>query len=376
MNSRRSFMKDAFKAGLALSAGPMLTACASGPKNVRPEPGAENSMSFLDETERRILHLAALAPSGHNSQPWKVRVAGPGRWVVEADPGRRLPAVDPENRELLLSLGAFVENLSLAAGALGFRAEAQTIAQSRQDRDVVGISLLKDAPQPFPLEQMRLRRIVKTGQAPREISPQDIKTLFRHAKGGAFYFPRGSQHASCIRDATVEAFRIQSFRDASQEELVRWLRLSDRSVERRRDGLTVSGLEINGMAGWYLRHFGKPRDFLKKSFRTRGVDLAAETAEEGGGWIVLTSPGDSVRDLIEAGGRFERMALEARALGVGIHPMTQVLEEEAGRAAIFTHHSRSMHPQFVLRVGYVEKYPKPASPRRPLPWFVYKSSGA
>ncbi|ACL04025.1 nitroreductase [Desulfatibacillum aliphaticivorans] len=370
MNNRRNFMKGAMAAGLAFTAGPLLTACASNPQAFRRETLPDNCLPFLDGPEQEILHLASLAPSGHNSQPWRVRVAGPGRWIVEADPARRLPAVDPENRELLLSLGAFVENFSLAAGALGFRVEAETIAEGRGDRDIVRISLIPDRRQPFPVELMRLRRTVKTGQASREISSRDIKALFQHMDGLAHYFSCGSQHASCIRDATVEAFRAQSFRDDAQEELVRWLRLSNRSVKEHRDGLTVAGMEISGMTGWYLRNFGKPEVFLKKSFREQGADLAAKTAAEGAGWIIITSRGDSVSDLMETGRRFERMALEARALGIGIHPMTQVLEEATGQDAIAASHGRPMHLQFVLRVGYVEKYPKPVSPRRSLPSFV------
>lgn len=363
-------MKGAMAAGLAFAAGPLLAACASHPQALRREALPDSSLSFLDGPEQEMLHLASLAPSGHNSQPWKVRVAGPGRWMVEADPARRLPAVDPENRELLLSLGAFVENLSLAAGSLGFRAEAETMAEGRGDGDIVRISLFPDRRRPFPVELMRLRRTVKKGQASREISSKDLKALFRHMEGFAHYFPRGSRHASCIRDATAEAFRTQSFRDDAQEELVRWLRLSNRSVKEHRDGLTVAGMEISGAPGWYLRNFGKPEDFLKHSFREQGADLAAKTAAEGGGWIVVTSRGDSVSDLIETGRRFERMALEARALGIGIHPMTQVLEEATGQDVIAASHGRPMHLQFVLRAGYVEKYPKPVSPRRPLPSFV------
>jgi hypothetical protein len=77
-----------------------------------------------------------------------------------------------------------------------------------------------------------------------------------------------------------------------------------------------------------------------------------------------------VKELIETGRRFERMALLARDMGVGIHPMTQLLEEEAGARLIAENHPKDMDPQFVLRVGYVSSYPDPVSLRRPVGWFL------
>ena len=37
----------------------------------------------LQEDERTILHLASLAPSGHNTQPWLVKYIEPYHWIME-----------------------------------------------------------------------------------------------------------------------------------------------------------------------------------------------------------------------------------------------------------------------------------------------------
>ena len=86
--------------------------------------------------------------------------------------------------------------------------------------------------------------------------------------------------------------------------------------------------------------------------------------------MVITSEGQTVADLIETGRKFERMALLARERKIAIHPMTQFIEEEGGRNQIAANHHASMIPQFLLRVGYVKKYPEPVSLRRPVSWFV------
>src|SRR5262245_47942919 len=67
---------------------------------------------------RYCLEAAVAAPSIHNSQPWRFRVAGD---VVDvfADHTRRLAATDPQGRELLISVGAALFNLRVAMFAAG-----------------------------------------------------------------------------------------------------------------------------------------------------------------------------------------------------------------------------------------------------------------
>mgnify|MGYP000362665433 FL=1 len=371
MIKRREFLRQLFTAGAVIGSGSLIGACSGITRADLPgTKTAGQSMPTLDSTARGILYYASLAPSGHNSQPWRVRVEPMNTWIIEADGARRLPCVDPDNRELMLSLGAFAENLSLAAGALGRHAGIEVIANSPHDRDVLRVALRPGQANGDPLRLVTTRRTVKHGHLPREISADDVAALSHQSGGGLFYFPHTSSHGACIREAAVESFRIQAARDDAQRELVHWLRLRNRDAIRHRDGLTPEGMEIQGMANWFVRHFVSPVDFMKTDFRRKSVDVTAQLAQEGGGWMVVTSSDSSVADLIETGRRFQRMALAARARNIGIHPMTQVLEEKTGRAAIAGNHSRYFYPQFVLRVGYLDRYPKPVSLRRPVEWFV------
>src|SRR6266568_7572636 len=73
----------------------------------------------LTGRERQILLAAATAaPSLHNTQPWRFAVDGT-RISLHADPNRQLRGVDPQGRQLLISCGAALFNLRLAAGYLG-----------------------------------------------------------------------------------------------------------------------------------------------------------------------------------------------------------------------------------------------------------------
>jgi hypothetical protein len=89
------------------------------------------------------LYLASLAPSGHNTQPWTLRVVEPKHWIIGSDKKRWLPAVDPENREMFLSLGAFIENLVIAAGTYGYEVDLQILAKNRTESSIAEVHLKK-----------------------------------------------------------------------------------------------------------------------------------------------------------------------------------------------------------------------------------------
>lgn len=373
MLNRRDFIKRTVYTGMLAGACSLPVGCASVKRehlNGISTEATERLRNRLDETSRNILHLASLSPSGHNSQPWHVRIEAPHRWIVEPDLLRRLPAVDPDDRELMLSLGAFVENLSIAAGAYGFFADVSLTDLNQSQLTAIQVTLHRDSPTGYPLRRLKARRTVKHGHLSKVLRSRDIESLSNPLEDRLFYFPAGSQHAECIREAAVENYRIQAMRMEAQKELVKWLRLSNRAASRHRDGLSTEGMELNGIKGWYLRHMASPEDFLKESWRRQGIDMTAELAGQGGGWLVIVSPGQTPGDLIETGRRFERMALLARDLGIGIHPMTQILEEKHGFSRIAEYHGEKFYPQFVLRVGYLDSYPNPVSLRRPVAWFT------
>jgi len=362
-------LKGTIAAGFVASAGiPLLSSC-SGVKRSDLPPSAE-PVRGIDDEGARILWYASLAPSGHNSQPWFVKVVEKEEWIIGGDPLRRLPAVDPDNRELLLSIGAFAENLSIAASVAGYETHMEVIAKSPRDEEVIRVSLKKANPRTYPLERFTLRRTVKNGLLLREIAKEDVKILSEPHEGCLFYYPRGTDHAKCIEEAAVESYRVQTYRDEAQKELAHWIRFSNEDARKHRDGLTTEGMEITGFSGWFVRQFMDQGDVVGERFRKQGIDIAAKWAAEGGGWMVITSRGSGVADLVETGRRFERTALLARERNLALHPMTQVLEEEKGRREITSSHGTDVIPQFVLRVGYLDKYPTPVSLRRTVASFV------
>lgn len=370
---RRRFLKQTVTAGaMAMGAGAFLNACGRSITRADLKLNNNNFKAIpgLEKQGRAILYHASLAPSGHNIQPWYVKIIHPNEWIIGADPKRRLPSVDPNNREVLLSLGSFAENLSLTAGTFGLKARLEVIANDPFENDIMKVTLQESKQDNYPLKRITKRMTVKHGFMSKEIKGDDVRVLSVPLNGRLFYFPNGTDHANCIREGAIETFRAQFNRDEAQKEMCRWIRLTNKDARHYRDGLTIEGMEIRGFKGWFVRNFADPEDFMKASFRKQGIEKTAKQAGQGGGWLIITSKGKTVADLIETGRRFERMVLMARERMIAIHPMTQYIEEQTGMDQIAANHGSDVIPQFILRVGYLKSYPEPVSLRRPVDWFV------
>lgn len=72
------------------------------------------------EKLRHLIGFAVLAPSSHNSQPWKFVLDG-NKIKVFADFSRALAVSDKDNRQLYISIGCAIENLITATEYYGLR---------------------------------------------------------------------------------------------------------------------------------------------------------------------------------------------------------------------------------------------------------------
>ena len=361
---------------LASAMAPVALALGARPSHATalrsPAESMENEAlrTLLGGEGIRILTYASLAPSGHNTQPWTVYVVDRTHWRIGTRREHWLPAVDPNNRETLLSIGAFLENLIVAAGNLGYAVEYAVVARTSFDSPLIDLRLRQAQPSEYPLIRLERRRTLRKGYGNQLLRVEDVRTV----TGGAsdfHYFPRDGKAAQFLSEATIGANRLQAYRDPAQEELAEWIRWSKKDQQRLRNGLTPAGMEIDGMLGWYVGTFYDRTDVLTPSFREAGIRQVVERVSQGAGWLVMTGP-DSVAGLIETGRRFQRMWLLLREHSIAIHPMTQVLEESSDTKTVARELGIDGVPQFVLRIGYVTQYPDPVSPRMPVTWFTQK----
>lgn len=322
--------------------------------------------------EREILALASLAPSGHNTQPWFVKYLEPYHWIIGNDKSRWLPGVDPTQRETILSIGAFLQNLDFAANNLGYNCEFNILASTNQDENIVDVKLSKVSNIiKFDIEQIKQRRTVRSNYLGDVLKKEDSTFLINEEKDFIHYIPNNTKEHVWLNEQTIEANKLQAHRDDAQSELADWIRFSSKDAATHLDGLTLAGMEIEGIPGWYLRNFYGKNDVMKKSFRDQGIDkVVKEVSHASAGWLLITSKDNSVANLLETGKRLERLWLKVREKNIGIHPMTQIIEEPKTNQILNTSIGINEPVQFILRIGYLKNYPEPVSLRRPVDRFV------
>lgn len=199
-------------------------------------------MTTHDDLHRWV-RTAGRAPSAHNTQPWAPRVRD-GRIEVAVVPGRVLAAGDPSFRDLLLSLGAWVECVAVAAAAdgRGLRVEATPHLDRLEDLPVRGradpaapvLVLHPDelpGETPFTPQDVRARRTYRGRLDPAPDLRTDLPAL-----------PDGLALLQVDDPAMRHLVRLGSAWTASRPavaaELVRWLRLSPTHPRYARDGMT------------------------------------------------------------------------------------------------------------------------------------------
>ena len=300
-----------------------------------------------------MLHAATLAPSMHNTQPWRFRVL----WDIEtielyADPGRMLPHSDPHGRAVHIACGAALFNVRVAAAAAGRLAIAR---------------LLPAPGEPLLLATVRLGGQHRTDEADRELSaaiparhtnrgpysgrpvpPGVLAELVAAAQleGAALSLPGHDETHRLLRliaDAECDLIGDPGY----HEELARWV-----GGERDKDGIPGSAAGPRDPRG------STPvRDFLPG--HTTGYAWFEEQPQ-----LAVLSTATSTRvDWLRAGQALQRVLLTATQRSIATSPLTQPLE--TGDAwQVRDPVSGRGSPQLILRIGY--GLPAPATPRRPV----------
>ncbi|MGB3788781.1 MAG: hypothetical protein WA949_12275, partial [Phormidesmis sp.] len=213
MINRQKFISIA--AGTTLTVGATSYLLSDKHNLVRADikPIDDNGITLRPD-EKEILFLASLAPSGHNTQPWFVQYLEPYHWIIGSDRQKWLPAVDPTQRETMLSIGAFMQNLDYAAGDSGYLCDWHLLASTNQDEQVMEVKLIREASSnAFDITKIKNRRTVRAEFSNGVLKKDDLNDLVSADPEFVHYLPVSSKESQWINEQTVEANRLQADRD-------------------------------------------------------------------------------------------------------------------------------------------------------------------
>ena len=278
------------------------------------------------------LEGARMAPSAHNTQPWRFALQT-DRILVGWETERLLSAGDPTNRDLYLSLGAAIEGACLASARAGV--PLTFIPHPESDERTVGSLLPCDGPiDPNDLlvaEALETRHTARTPHSPQPVPPEVLLSLQEEARRGictlyVMVEREGMRRlARLARQATASQFADA----AIHAELWQWLRLDAKAPAYRRDGLTADCLNLQGI-NLALARLTLPPTRMRW-LRRFGLHhlLACDTqwtVQRSASLCLLTAPSACRTDLLQTGRVLMRLWLMAAAAGLSTHPVSALLD--------------------------------------------------
>lgn len=375
--SRRNFILIAGSTAVIVAAGKAAIDLDKMPSSAIAawsDPAADEP-----DLRKRVLSYALLAPNPHNMQPWLVDLTHPDQIDLYCDRTRLLPKTDPFSRQILIGHGAFLELLDLAASAEGYQTDMTYFPQgefgdSVDDRPIASIRLKPDANRrPDPLFQQILQR--RSAKVPFDVatplSPQHqqgLMTAYTNPNCQLTVTTHPTQVLS-LQGVVQSAMEIEMRTPHTLQESVDVMRIGAREVEQHRNGIDLTGAPI----GW-SRLFGimtreKLADPASQAFKM-GITMYREMAVATPAFAWMTTSDNTRTTQLLVGRAYARLNLQATALGVAMHPMSQVLQEYVEMQALQRGFLTlldipSGHTvQMLVRLGYA-KVPDPA-PRRDL----------
>jgi hypothetical protein len=323
----------------------------------------------LTQALRRAAVRATLAPSVHNTQPWRFRLL-PDALEVYLDEPRRLRVLDPYGRQQMISCGCAVFNARVSLASSGL--------------DV----LVERFPDPARPDLLARLRILGHADGPQLIADLDRSIEKRRTNRRRFddeQVPAGVVQALAAAAAAEQTRLMPVVRPEHRRSVARLSQLADR-VEyadpayraELRAWTTSDPVRTDGVPAAAVPHVtGQSGDEVPlRDFDTHGAGwLPADTHSTAAQCLLLLgTDADNAVAWLQAGEGLERVLLEITRRGYAVSPFTQLIEVARTHELLRQELELSMQPHVLLRVGRAAE--TPAVRRRRLVDMLTEDGGA
>jgi hypothetical protein len=301
-----------------------------------------------------LLQYAVLAPSSHNSQPWKFRLIDDETVEIFTDNDRWLKIADADQREMFISVGCALENLLIAAEHFGLTTEVEYEPDKTHETLAVRITL--DTPNESNqldysglFEYIPRRSTYHQAFINAPVSPEILSEINAccDIQGVNLFLTESTDIRAKVHDLIVHSDAMQFADPQFRQELAYW-------IGQGAFGTSWLLSQIESLAVAYL-NFGKTV-----------AESDAKVLKSAPVMGLITTIFNDRTSQIKAGQVFERIYLTAHKFGLRVRPMSQICEipahKEELRKLVGLPHN---FPQQPFLIGYAE----PSdfhTPRRPV----------
>lgn len=298
-----------------------------------------------DATTSDALYAAATAagyaPSIHNTQPWRWRLAGD---VLDlyADRSRVLGVTDPDSRLATQSCGAALHHARIALAAQGWHAVVERLPDPAEPDHLARVRI--DGPGSIEPYMLRLAHSIRerhTDRRPATGAPVSQQTLDDitaavETESVLLHILRPDQVLD-LAAATSHAQDTEAAQTQWQDELAHWA---------GGDGASGVGVPAAAIPQAAPQTTVPGRDFGRLGDRP---NIAGH--DESAIFGVLYGPGDERHDWLRAGEALSAAWLTATARGVSLLPFSAPIEVGGARQALRRLVADLGHPYLAVRLG-------------------------
>ncbi|HEY1484921.1 MAG TPA: nitroreductase [Micromonosporaceae bacterium] len=336
-----------------------------------------DTMTTIDRTSATAALVAActaaaLAPSVHNTQPWRWRIEG-GRADLYADARRQLRVTDPDHRLLTVSCGAVLHEACVALAAAGITMEVSRLADpedddhSRMQPARIGLGYLAritvTGRAPISDTAARLHRMTTLRHADRrplldEPLPATAMTAMRAVAGtfGIALHPLSRDQVITLASATSRSQDAEVREPAARAELDAWTDpqrpadagVPDTSIPDRIVPTTVPMRDFGHLGSLAIPDGHGGRD---------GHDNSAT-------YVILYGLAEQARSWLRAGEALDAIWLTATEHDIALLPLSAAVESTATRQELHRILAGLGYPYLALRLGIADAS-LPAADRTP-----------
>jgi hypothetical protein len=301
--------------------------------------------------------LAGLAPSIHNTQPWRWRVFGSTLqlWAVRE---RQLPRTDPLGRMLTISCGAALHHARVALAAEGWQVAVDRLPDPAQP-DLLAAATVRHRIDVTPeavrlLQTARVRRTDRRPVTDTPVDPAVIEHLRRvsEREGARLHVLRRDEVIE-LAGAASRAHRVEGLDPDWVEELAYW------AGGERRQGLGVPDATIPSQP--------PPTTVPDRDFGPSGTLPIWPGHDREAVYAILYGDEDAGLAWLRAGEALSAVWLEAMLHGLTVLPLSAAIEVPQTRQALQRMLAGLGEPFLVLRIGVgdADHVAPPHAPRLP-----------
>ena len=320
---------------------------------------------------RTLLETARYAPSPHNVQPWRLRVLSDDTADLLLEKHRTLPKEDTTGNFIILSMGLFIEALTVIAENSSCKLTFQLhkppsdftpehIAQAEGELLPFARLTLEKASggeSVYPNALFLTRRTSRISYLPDSIPDEAVAALSKlaHAWGHTYTQVTVRDTIEKILKRNIEAvfedLNVQSYHD----EIVEWFRFSDRAARTRRDGLDYRCMNSSRVSFWLaarlpqLMQSALSRRILEKVYRRQLGNVPTIG--------MLAGPFWAPENAFAAGRLLLRFWLELAKRDLYIHPYGNLVTNRSAAEWCQQLHGVS-HVWLIFRIGFSNAPPR------------------